>query len=89
MVEEVSKGQHVLESDRLPDPCNDRAVPSVPRPPNRFLSIDRVFPVGKDGQRSTDINIDLIEEYLYEGGLISKECLLEMIARARVTLLEE
>ena len=76
----------VLDSDRLPDPMNDRQVPSVKAPPNVPLGIDRVFP--NDCQNS-EINLDLVNHYLYEGGKISKECLLEIMRRVKPVLSDE
>lgn len=74
---------YIEDADRLPDPCNDRVMKNVLAPPNRPLSIEKVFPKCDDGQRGEKINRDLIEEYLFEGGRLSKECLLELISRAR------
>ena len=87
--ENQSSQEYILESDRLPDSCGDRVVNSVPRPPQKFLSIDRVFPKDEEGNRSATIDPDLIKAYLSEGGRISKECLLELISRAKVTLSSE
>ena len=39
-----NKLHKVLKADRLTDPCKDRKVKSVKPPPNRPLSIKRVFP---------------------------------------------
>ena len=33
----------ILESELMPDPLGDRKINTVPRPPNRRLSLDRVF----------------------------------------------
>ena len=77
------------ECDRLPDPYNDRVVKSVPRPPNAYLSQERVFPRGTDGQLAPTIDPELIKAYLGEGGRVSKECLLEIISRAKSILSSE
>ena len=76
----------VLESERLPNPCQDRQVPQVKPPPIIPLSIERVFP---NGNANTDISHDLVKTYLFEGGKISKECLLEIMRRVRPVLSAE
>ena len=78
-----------MESERLLDPCNDRVVSEVPRPPQKFLSIDRVFPGDEAGNRNEAPDPELIKTYLSEGGRISKECLLELITRAKLALASE
>lgn len=72
----------VLESERLQDPLNDRVVSSVVRPPIKHLGIDRVFPGGASCSNA-NINVELVKNYLYEGGQLSKACLLEIMKRAR------
>ena len=57
-----------------------KAPPIVP------LSIERVFPAGGN---NSDINVELVKNYLFEGGKISKECLLEIMRRARAVLTAE
>ena len=75
-----------MESERLPDPCNDRIVSSVKAPPIVPLTVERVFiNDGSNGQ----MNIDLVKNYLFEGGKISKECLSEIMRRARAVLTAE
>ena len=86
---EADSQEYVLEEERLLDPYNDRVVNSVPRPPSKYLSIDRVFPKDDQGNRTEIPNTDLIKSYLYEGGRISKECLLELICRAKNALCSE
>ena len=68
----------------MPDPCNDRVMKSVPAPPNKYLTLDRVFPA-----EGGAVNVDLVEQYLYEGGRLSKECLLELTFRSRQVLMQE
>jgi len=70
----------------LPNPCNDRVVTTVKAPPIVPLTIDRVFPAGGN---NSDINVDLVKNYLFEGGKIAKECLLEIMRRARAVLTAE
>ena len=70
---EPKPSELVLEEDRLPDPCSDRVVNTVPLPPNKRLAYDRVFL--KDtitNERAYSPNIELIKNYQYDGGLIDK-----------------
>ena len=46
MVEAANNENGVLDSDRLPDPLNDRKVTTVKPPPIVPLSKERVFPGG-------------------------------------------
>lgn len=55
-------------------------------PPIEPLKIERVFP---NGSGNTDINHELVKNYLFEGGKISKECLLEIMRRVRPVLSAE
>ena len=61
-------------------------MPQVKPPPIKHLSIERVFPNGND---NTDIAHELVKTYLFEGGKISKECLLEIMRRVRPVLSAE
>ena len=72
------------EEDLLPDPYNDRQEPSVPRPPNKPLSHERVFP---DGKYSPDT--ELIKNYQFSGGVIEKKAFLEIVTKATATLKKE
>mmetsp|Transcript_25578 Transcript_25578/g.34193 ORF Transcript_25578/g.34193 Transcript_25578/m.34193 type:complete len:85 (+) Transcript_25578:18-272(+) len=83
MVEALESG--VLESDRLPDACNDRKVDTVRAPPIVPLSKERVFPGGPTSPNS-EINLELVKNYLFEGGRLSKDCLLEIMKRVRPVL---
>ena len=76
----------MLDSERLPNPCNDRQVESVKAPPIIPLSLDRVFP---NGAPNGDMNVDLLKNYLFEGGKIAKDCLLEIMRRVRPVLSAE
>ena len=82
---EANSADNVLETDRLPDACNDRVVSSVKAPPNVPLSKERVFPGGPSSANS-EINLELVKNYLFEGGKISKDCLLEIMRRVRPVL---
>ena len=73
----------VLDSDRLPDPCNDRVMTSVKAPPLRPLSLDRVFP---NSASNANINAELVKNYLFDGGRISKEALHEIMNRVKPVL---
>ena len=44
------------------------------------LSAERVF-IG-DGDNAS-MNVDLVKNYLFEGGKIGKECILEIMRRAK------
>lgn len=81
MVEAQAPDQ-VLESERLPDACGDRVMKNVKAPPIIPLSAERVFPNG-NATKNSDINVDLVKNYLFEGGKISKPCLLEIMRRVR------
>ena len=72
----------------MQDPLNDRVVSSVVRPPIKHLGIDRVFPGGASCSNA-NINVELVKNYLYEGGQLSKACLLEIMKRARQILTNE
>ena len=88
MVDVNQDPSQVMESDRLPDPLNDRKVNSVKRPPIIPLSMERVFPNGSSTPNS-EINAELVKNYLFEGGKVSKECLLEIMRRVRPVLSAE
>ena len=88
MVEAVNDSSQVLESERLPDPCNDRVMTEVTRPPIIPLSTERVFPGGANCANE-DMNLELVKNYLFEGGKISKECLIEISCRIRPVLSKE
>ena len=85
MVEAANPENSVLEADRLPDACSDRVVTSVKAPPNVPLSKERVFPGGPSSPNS-EMNLELVKNYLFEGGKISKDCLLEIMRRVRPVL---
>jgi len=54
--------QMIKEDELLPDPYNDRVVTDVHRPPNKRLSIERLYNQ-KDGRRMTAPNAELIRAY--------------------------
>ena len=55
-------------------------------PPIIPLSIERVFP---NNAANADMNAELVKNYLFEGGKISKELLLEIMRRVRPVLSAE
>lgn len=55
-------------------------------PPIIPLSLERVFP---NGASNADLNLELVKNYLFEGGKISSECLLEILRRVRTVLFAE
>ena len=88
MVEAIVQSTQVLESERLPNPLDDRVVQNVKAPPIKPLSLERAFPNGA-ATKNTDINAELIKNYLFEGGKIGKECLLEILRRSKALLSSE
>ena len=76
----------VLDSERLKDPCGDRQITEVKALPAVPLSLDRVFP---NNALDKDMNTELVKNYLFEGGKISKECLSEIMRRAKPVLYAE
>jgi hypothetical protein len=83
MVEGLGCG--VVARDRLPAGCDERKVDSVRAPPIVPLSKERVFPGGPTSPNS-EINLELVKNYLFEGGRLSKDCLLEIMKRVRPVL---
>ena len=88
MVQANTDASQVLDSERLPNPENDRVMANVKAPPIIPLSVERVFPNGA-ATPNTEINADLVKNYLFEGGKIGKECLLEIMRRAKPALSSE
>lgn len=84
----TNSASDVLEEERLQDPLNDRVMTDVKRPPSIPLNTRRVFAQGA-ATANSDINLDLVKNYLFEGGKISKECLLEIMRRVRPVLSAE
>ena len=76
---ESSAPVYVLPSERLKDPLNDRVVPvdKCPLPPAAPLTKARAF---HDGSGVPDHN--LIREYIFATGKISKELFIELCVRA-------
>ena len=74
---------YVLPSERLKDPLNDRQVSTdrCPLPPAVPLTKARAF---KDANGPPDH--DLIRQYIFETGKISKDLLLELCVRAAPVL---
>ena len=74
----------------MPDPCNDRKCNDVPRPPNKPLAYDRVFPRDEiTNKRAYAPNVELIKNYQYEGGIIGKEAFMEIVRKATKVLRRE
>ena len=59
---------------------------SVKAPPLRPLSLDRVFP---NSASNSNINAELVKNYLFDGGRISKETLHEIMNRVKPVLKAE
>ena len=82
----LAVSDEILDSERLTDPCNDRVVQSVKPIPAVPLSLDRVF---TSGAYNSGTNTGLVKNYMYEGGRISKECVLEIIRRVKAIFTAE
>ena len=76
----------MLDSDRLPDPYNDRQVKSIKAPPVKPLSLQRVLPMTSP---NSDIKLELIKNYLSECGKLSQECLMDIMRRTKYILKSE
>lgn len=77
----------VLQSDLLTDPCNDRVMRDVQTVPHRELTRERVF--FADSTSTAAVNTSLIKDWIRKGGLLSKDCLSELIARTKALLERE
>jgi len=66
-------GQH---PEALKDPCNDRPVKDLPPPPAQLLTSEALY--NKKSQPDTDI----LREHLNIEGVLSQECLLDLIKKA-------
>ena len=68
----------ILESERLPDPCKDRHLTDeqLQRPPLLYLTSERVFGTGDKP------NVELVKNYIFQGGRIGKELLQEIMQKA-------
>ena len=82
----VQESDKVLDSDRLPDPCNDRQVKSVKAPPVIPLSLQRVLPMTSP---NSEIKLELVKNYLQECGMLSQECLMDIMRRTKYILKAE
>lgn len=83
----VAANELVRDEDRLLDPCNDRVI-NIKPPPIVPLSKERIFPGGSQSPNSA-INAELVKNYLFEGGKVSKDALCEIMRRARTVLSAE
>lgn len=80
--------QMIKEDELLPDSCNDRVVKDVHRPPNKRLSIERLYNQ-KDGRRMTAPNAELIRAYQFACGQLSKEAFISVVQKAGDVLAQE
>ena len=62
--------------DYLPDPCNDRVMRDVIPPPQKPLGTKRAFPNGQPDP-------DIIQNWIKEGGTLSKSCVVSIILWAQ------
>ena len=79
----ANEDPQIYEHERMQDPLNDRVVKEVPRPPSVALSVDRVFPLMKNGERHPIPNLPLIREYLKQFGRVSKPLIMNLISKAK------
>ena len=73
----------------MPDPLNDRVVPEslCPRLPNKPLSVARVFPVDEStGEQAYAPDTELIKNFQFAGGLLTKTCFLQIVSKAKSVL---
>ena len=82
----VEQTADILAEERLQDPLNDRVVPLnvLKMPPQRPLAYERVYTKGNDNP-----NLDLVKQYLMEGGSFSKELIRQTVGRAGAIMLKE
>ena len=76
----------------MPDPLRDRVCKAVPRPPQRPLSYDRIYPLIKTElgrERSETPDAELIKNWLYAGGMLTKSAFLAIITHAASILRKE
>ena len=76
----------------IPDSCNDRVIKQVPRPPQRPLSYDRIYPLIKTdlGRERAEVpDAELIKNWQYAGGNLSKSAFLAVISHAGSILRKE
>ena len=71
--------RRILDEERLKDPCHDRVVPidKCPLPPQRELTVKRVYE-----SENEKPDYELISDYLYEEGKLTKECALEILSKS-------
>ena len=76
----------IIDADRLTDPLGDRVVPidKLPLPPQRLLTVERGFP-----EKNGAPNFDLIKEYMYAQGKLSKELVIHICNMAKKVLSKE
>jgi serine/threonine-protein phosphatase 2B catalytic subunit len=75
--------------DRLPDSCDDRKVKEVRAPPNRPLSLDRVFPYADFRSRKQEPDLELLKAYLVEQGSLSKDLMHYLVAQNNTIMRKE
>ena len=81
-----------LEEELLPNPLDDRVVSEdkCPRLPSKPLSLDRVFPLDPStGVRAYSPDTELIMNFQYSGGLITKTAFLAICEKSKAVLQRE
>ena len=77
------------QDELLPDPLNDRQMNDVPRPPNKRLSLDRIYPLNASGLRAQAPDHELIRNYQYVNGKLSKQAFLIVTNMAKQIMSRE
>ena len=83
-----SKGPQ-MQFERLPDPCNDRVVKSVPLPPLRPLSITQLFPQYISFGEIAPPSLPTLRECLILDGRVDKKALLKLVKQCTQVLSKE
>jgi hypothetical protein len=91
MVQAAFYSSKPLDTEVILDPLNDRFVSEseVPRIPNMRLSMDRLYPIKSNGQRKKRPDPELIKNYQYAQGQLSKEAFLSVIKNGAYFLQRE
>jgi serine/threonine-protein phosphatase 2B catalytic subunit len=59
------------KKNALPDPCEDRKVPTLPPPPNRELTSEELYP--KTGKDKDKPDWKLLKDHMLKEGPVSKD----------------
>ena len=91
MVELASSSSKPLDTEVLLNPLNDRCVSEseIPLMPNKRLSLDRLYPLKANGQRKKRPDPELIKNYQYAQGQLSKEAFISVVKKGAYFLQRE